>query len=228
MCITNVITLAILIFIAEKAGYLTKAKNYFSAYDYQTEAYRNQTDMFKLYKDSANIVMLGSSYTARVNWNELLGRHDITNRGIDGDVTAGLVNRLDDIQKLRPKVCFIEGGRNDIFCKIPLNTTISNLRSIVKRLKGDSVIPVLTTSPYNSNIHLDEDKFNMQIDALNKAIKQLAAEENLQLIDLNAALSANNQSYKDYLLGDGIHFKSNAYVIWKKLAEEILQRLTIH
>src|SRR5210317_515488 len=60
------------------------------------------------------IVMLGDSITAFVNWRDLLSRYDVANRGVGGDTTKGIINRLSDIYKLDPEICFIMVGINDL------------------------------------------------------------------------------------------------------------------
>ena len=58
--------------------------------------------------------MLGNSLTNRISWNELLVRDDIANRGIGSDITAGFINRINFVFNVKPKICFIEGGVNDL------------------------------------------------------------------------------------------------------------------
>ena len=78
--------------------------------------YKVQIGMFNKYKTShADVVMLGNSLTYNANWNELLGRKNIANRGINSDITAGYLHRLSYVYRLRPKLCFIEGGVNDVY-----------------------------------------------------------------------------------------------------------------
>ncbi|MFT4019161.1 MAG: hypothetical protein QM668_19515 [Agriterribacter sp.] len=43
----------------------------------------------------------------------------MANRGIGSDVTEGYINRINDIFELEPKICFIEGGVNDLARNIP-------------------------------------------------------------------------------------------------------------
>jgi len=74
--------------------------------------YKKMMDLYNSYPTrQANIVMLGDSHTAGVNWGELLGRKDVVGRGIPSDVTKGLLARLSDVLKLKPKVVFILVGR---------------------------------------------------------------------------------------------------------------------
>ena len=62
-----------------------------------------------------NIVMLGNSLTERGFWAEYFQGKRVLNRGIGGDVTDGLLERMDEsIFDLEPKKVFINIGTNDI------------------------------------------------------------------------------------------------------------------
>ncbi|MEM6964409.1 MAG: hypothetical protein AAF573_06560 [Bacteroidota bacterium] len=52
------------------------------------------------------IVMLGNSLTQSCEWSELLENPKIVNRGIAGDMTGGLLERLEEITRYRPTKIF--------------------------------------------------------------------------------------------------------------------------
>ena len=61
------------------------------------EIYGPQLEQYRTFKRSSNdIVFLGNSITHWTNWNELLTIFNGKNRGISGDVTYGLIDRLDE------------------------------------------------------------------------------------------------------------------------------------
>ena len=68
--------------------------------------YKPKSENFMLFNKQADIVMLGNSITAGIDWNEILDRKDIVNRGINGDITEGMLNRMNSVLKVKPKVCF--------------------------------------------------------------------------------------------------------------------------
>ena len=56
-----------------------------------------KVQQFRDYPDSKkDIIFLGNSITAGVDWNELLQNTNVRNRGISGDITFGLLERLDE------------------------------------------------------------------------------------------------------------------------------------
>jgi lysophospholipase L1-like esterase len=58
--------------------------------------------------------MLGDSLTEWGNWHELVPEHRIINRGIAGDTSSGVLDRLQEVIERRPKVVFVMIGTNDI------------------------------------------------------------------------------------------------------------------
>ncbi|HZV20619.1 MAG TPA: GDSL-type esterase/lipase family protein, partial [Hyphomicrobiales bacterium] len=71
--------------------------------------------MFSLSKiTSAPVVMLGDSLTKRAQWAEITGCPFLANRGIGGDTSAGVLSRLEESLKLRPRAVFLMIGINDI------------------------------------------------------------------------------------------------------------------
>src|SRR5690348_11177372 len=71
--------------------------------------------LFSVYPErKINIVMLGDSLTYFVNWNELLGRMDVANRGLTYQTSSGILELADSVVSLKPKLCFIMIGINDL------------------------------------------------------------------------------------------------------------------
>jgi len=186
------------------------------------ENYTEQTDFYAIYTGERDIVMLGNSLTYRISWRGLLGRSDIANRGIGSDITSGFMNRMNFVLNLNPKICFIEGGVNDIAFNVNQDTTIRNLNALVDTLKNNKIKPVLTTVTFVAKSYPDAINFNQKIKGLNKRIIKIANEKLIPVIDLNTRLTNGEFLRPEYAIGDGIHFTSKAYLVWK---EEILKIL---
>lgn len=57
--------------------------------------YQQRSSLFRLLPVTKNdIVFLGNSITNGNEWDELFGDISIKNRGISGDITAGVLNRF--------------------------------------------------------------------------------------------------------------------------------------
>jgi hypothetical protein len=113
--------------------------------------YHIRVALFAAYRTQhADIVMLGNSLTEWVDWNELLGRTGIANRGIASDVTYGYLQRMEFVYTLSPKICFVEGGINDIYANLPAGDVFENHVTIVEGLRKRNIIPVITSTLYTS------------------------------------------------------------------------------
>lgn len=191
--------------------------------------YANYMTNYNMYSVPKDIVLLGTSYTANAAWTELLDRNDIGARGINGDITAGMLARLDHIIQLHPKICFIEAGINDLFREIPLEEIVVNLNSIVDTLLAYDIIPVINTVVFANEQYQEREveEFNLSIHQLNEQIRQIAYKKNLKLIDLNEFLSEHKFTSYAYSLPDGIHLNGKGYLIWKIEIEKILKEFNI-
>ena len=72
--------------------------------------------------DFGDIVFLGNSITAGgKDWSERLNEPNIKNRGIGGDVTEGVLARLDELIYFKPRTVFLLIGINDLWNLTPDN-----------------------------------------------------------------------------------------------------------
>lgn len=177
----------------------------------------------------ADIVMLGNSITHGCNWNEVLGRNNVVERGIPSDNTEGMLNRLNSIIKLNPKLVFILAGVNDIYSGLSAEIVFTNYVKIISELRKKKIVPVVQSCIYAGE-YWGKDwnltrEFNLQknneIEKLNFMLKDYCAKNNLEFIDLNSKLSANKfllpEATYDYL-----HLNYRGYKIWSAEIEKIL------
>ncbi len=64
--------------------------------------------------DKSGVVMFGNSITEFGDWKRLFGDSGVVNRGIAGDNTFGMLDRLSEVIGRRPAKLFVEAGINDI------------------------------------------------------------------------------------------------------------------
>ncbi|MBX3255882.1 MAG: alpha/beta fold hydrolase [Chitinophagaceae bacterium] len=189
--------------------------------------YFKRMQLFATQKEQKNIVMLGNSLTEGGDWETILKRTDVANRGIGSDVTEGYINRINDVFELKPKICFIEGGVNDLARGIPQYIIIGNLATLVDTLRGKGIIPVLhavtcVAAHYRA---IDPGTFNSSIKKLNRAIEALAIEKKVMWIDLNGKITDGEYLMKQYAIEDGIHYTAETYSLWEKEIAKISGRL---
>ncbi|MEP7347737.1 MAG: GDSL-type esterase/lipase family protein, partial [Gemmatimonadaceae bacterium] len=80
------------------------------------------------------VIWLGDSITEGGSWGSLIGDSTTLNRGIGGDITYGVLHRLDEVIRHRPSKLFILIGINDIAKDIPEAVIADNCRKIVRRV----------------------------------------------------------------------------------------------
>ncbi len=186
--------------------------------------YTIQTDLYSIYKtEKADVVMLGNSITFGVNWNELMGRTNIVNRGIGGDLTQGFLHRLEYVYNVHPKLCFIMGGINDIYENIPVEKIFENYTDILDSLRAHNIIPVIQSTLYVSPKWKKAAEKNIEVEKLDRMLIEYARKEKVLFIDLNRVLSEHN-TLKDELTLDGVHLNAKGYELWRGELEPALEK----
>jgi lysophospholipase L1-like esterase len=179
--------------------------------------------LFSVYDEAYKykIVMLGDSITAGVAWNELLGINYIANRGIGGDTTGGFIQRLENINKLEPEICFIMGGINDIYRGITVDEILKNFEIIIENLRKNGTEVIIQSTLYVSKEQPDWKVVNKAVDELNTGLKSMCIRNELLYIDVNIVLSSDNALNKEYTY-DGVHLFGSGYNKWKELLIPII------
>lgn len=176
--------------------------------------------LFKSFPDSKkDIIFLGNSITAGVDWNELLGEKRAKNRGISGDITYGVLQRLDEVIEGKPAKVFILIGINDISRNIPDERIIDNYRKMVQRIQAGSPktkIYLQTLMPVNNTFTQFKNHYNKDghIAAINAALKSIAAEYKVNLIDLHPQFLDGEGRLRKEFTEDGLHLNAAGYQHW--------------
>lgn len=189
--------------------------------------YIEKSMLGSLPQSNNKIVFLGDSLTNFCNWNELFQNNDIINRGITGDTTQGIINRLTDITRIKPSKLFILVGINDLINKVSTDKIYDNYVKILCTMKQDSphtqiviqsILPfdnTLFDKNYNTNITLN----NKDIVTLNSKLKNLVQNDNDIYIDLYSLFVKNGKMNNIYTI-DGVHLNGQGYLIWKQVIEK--------
>jgi lysophospholipase L1-like esterase len=188
----------------------------------QNKNYSLQLEMYDIFTtQQKDVVMLGNSLTFHANWNEILNRTNIANRGIVSDVTNGYLHRLQYVLKLHPKLCFIEGGVNDIYANVPVTEVFHNITQIIDSLRNHNIIPILQSAILvGIKWHEAVDK-NKQISNLDSLLSEYAQKHLIEFINLNPLLT-HNSLLKDELTADGVHLNALGYALWAPEIEKVL------
>ncbi|RYZ53518.1 MAG: GDSL family lipase [Chitinophagaceae bacterium] len=193
---------------------------------YANSHYRQRLAFFKKMPDSKKeIVFLGNSITEGGEWQELIPGKNVKNRGISGDVTWGVLARLDEVVSAKPAKIFLLIGINDMKRGIPVDTIAKNYQRIVERIRSSSprtklyiqsVLPVneAMLAPSYKNLK------NGLIDSLNTKLEALAKSAACTYVNLHVAFKNDaGQLAKEYTT-DGIHLWPLAYIRWVQYLED--------
>lgn len=188
--------------------------------------FRLKVEQFRSYPDSRkDIVFLGNSITAGVDWVELVGNRHARNRGISGDITFGVLERLDEVIAGKPAKVFLLIGINDISRNVPDAVILQNYQRMVSRIKKGSPrtrIYLQTLLPVNSSFgkfpnHYHKDQ---HILAVNQGLRELADREKVTLVDLYPAfLDEQNRLVATYT-HDGLHLTALGYQKWAEVLKK--------
>jgi lysophospholipase L1-like esterase len=162
-----------------------------------------------------DIVFIGNSITEQGgNWAQRFDNPKVKNRGIAGDVTAGVIARLKEIYYYKPEKVFLKIGINDLFhSDLNPEYVANNIKLIVAMIHQESPttkIFVQTILPSRDNNPSKE-----RIAATNALLKAMTPTDFLQVIDLHSVFANKD----DLLIGeythDGLHLTEAGYVVWQ-------------
>ena len=204
-----------------KSGQLTEK------YDqsFETKHYQSRVQSFQKYQgERYEIAMLGNSITERCDWTRYIDSPRIVNFGIGSDITKGFLNRIDLVLSVRPKMCFIEGGVNDIDRNIPVDTTVLNIEKIIGVLKTNDITPVITSVTFLGEKYAGAEVFNHKIYCLNQKLIELSKSSDIFYLDLNSSLSIKGFLNPKYTT-DEIHYNEKGNIIYARLVKQVISSL---
>ncbi len=164
---------------------------------------------------TGDIVFIGNSITEQGgDWGQRFNNPTVKNRGIAGDVTDGIINRLAEIYYYKPKKVFLKIGINDMFRdELTPDYVANNIKLIVDKIhleSPDTKIYVQTILPTSNNTALKN-----KITATNTIIKNSIQTNYYQVIDLYPLFADANDLMSITYSVDGVHLNEAGYVLWQ-------------
>jgi len=209
-------------FLFYKSGYAGAVKNamfpsYFVRMPEDNPQYGMRNSLFEIVPPSeTDIVFLGDSITQRCEWGELLQGYSVKNRGIGSDTTLGVLNRLDSIIEMNPKMIFLMIGINDL--------STDSVENLTQRY--DEIVNKIKTNLPDCSVYLQSilpvGKPRGDIKEANAAIELIANRYGYTYMDLYSLMSDSNGKLKAEFTKDGTHLMGEAYKVW---ADEIMKIL---
>jgi lysophospholipase L1-like esterase len=166
------------------------------------------------------IMMVGNSITDGGDWKKLLSDSTVINRGISGDVTFGVLNRMEDIVKRKPSKIFLLIGINDLSRNTPDEVILENLFTIISQIKSGSPktkIFVQSILPTNESFKNFPPAFRgkgSHIITINTQLKRGVKKGKYKFIDLYTKFSDKEGTMDANYSTDGLHLNALGYQHW--------------
>ena len=192
-----------------------------------SDHYYNKKSIFESQPDTKNeIIFLGNSITEGGNWKELFPDINVVNRGISGDVTDGILNRLDEVTSSQPKKIFLMIGTNDLARGRSVQYVSDYCRKIIEKIlrkSPNTELYIQSVLPINPNIgerFTGHKSKKNEILAVNKKLKAMSIELKIKYIDLHGPFSNSKGFLKSKYTHDGLHISEAGYGKWKSLIQK--------
>ena len=183
--------------------------------------------------DSTTIVMLGNSLTENgKDWAARLHTNlPVVNRGIIGDNTYGMTERLCQITPYHPRAIFLMAGTNDMVGDTPTQVVAQHVISLIDSIRAQSpttklfvqsLLPINETSGRWRTLAGRTDDFPFA----NMLIRAYCESKGITFINIFPLMTRgrSNQLRAD-LTVDGLHLNEQGYKIWAFELRKYLRRL---
>jgi lysophospholipase L1-like esterase len=195
---------------------------------YAKEYHQERLSLFKTQvMVNDEIIFLGNSITEFGNWKQLLKDSILLNRGIAGDNTFGVLKRLEEVIKRKPRKLFLEIGINDISQNIPNAIIVENILAIANRVKAKlprTEMYVISILPSNDNVKNEYPNAygkNDRVLAVNEQLKKNAVKNKFVYVDIGSFFKDKQGKLSaQYAAPDGLHINEEGYKKWVRVLKD--------
>lgn len=184
------------------------------------EHYQQKVAAFKKEKTTkTKILFLGNSITEGGNFKKLLKDSSVVNRGIGGDITFGILRRLDDVTRFQPSKLYLLIGINDLSKGIPEDVILENMFLIVTQIKKASPktqVFVQSILPVNSSFKNFPKGYDVMegISVINGQLSKISKRFGYTYVDLYKHFTDKDGNLDATLSYDGLHLNAAGYQRW--------------
>lgn len=194
-------------------------------------------DSFLTENDTNNtVIFLGNSLVEQYNLNDYY-KSNYKNRGIGGDMTGGILYRIDEVINRKPNIIVLLIGINDISRGISTNTIVQNYSKILGTIKKSnpnclvytiSILPVrkaysirrffVDLSYYITFVR--SYNINYKVNEVNLSIQHLSKKYGYQFLNLNSQFVTLGDSgfyLNPDLASDNVHLNKKGYQLLTEL-----------
>lgn len=179
--------------------------------------YYHRKEHFESLPDTPDeIIFLGNSITDGAEWFELFdGNPNVKNRGIGGDDTDGILERLDEVVSSDPAKIFLLIGTNDISSGKTVDHVVKNhqlIIDLIREASPDTKLYIQSVLPVQESIH--PSRPNSSLQEINRQLEEMCRKQEITYIDLYSLL-ADDQGQLDMKFSiDGLHLNAAGYLKW--------------
>lgn len=169
-----------------------------------------------------DVVMLGDSLTERGAWSEWMANRRVANRGVAGERTEQVAERIGDVAALSPREVFVLAGTNDLAQGRSVDHIVGSYESLLRELRDalpEARIVVTSVPPTR-----DEPRarpWGAHVNALNSRLRALAEERGLEYLDLHATLTDSSGELCKACTLDGVHLTGEGYRRWMRALDAL-------
>ena len=166
-----------------------------------------------------DVLFVGDSITELGHWSEWFPDVTVANRGIAGNTSAQVVDRLDALGT-RAKTVFLLIGTNDLTLGIKEDAITANVETIVTHLQSTFAgahIVVQSVMPRRK-------RWIARIRSLNARLASVATAHGVEYLDLWPVLADANDELDRSLSLDGLHLNGAGYQRWVGVLRPIVTR----
>ncbi len=171
-------------------------------------------------QEHGKIVFYGDSITEMCDTDTYYPDLDIVNRGISGDTTAGMLERLENnLLSIEPSTVLFLGGINDVDKNISVEEITNNIENIVSQIKTrlpECKVIVQSVYPVNKEklpryLNKVNNRDNDKVHEINQRLPSICEKYGCLYIDINKILSDEQGNLNSRYTRDGLHLTKKAY-----------------
>lgn len=193
-------------------------------YDQWTDLLRQEAIAMQEQQPENLAILLGDSISLWFPPDLLPDGYTWLNQGISGDTSEGVLNRVHFLDQTDPSVIVLMIGINDLIQGQDPDQVVRNIRKIVRYLNWthpDTPIILQSILPHQGETASWEGKAklaalpNDRIEAVNEQLAAIAAEHEIEFLNLYPLFVGSDGYLKPALSTDGLHLNEQGYLVWR-------------
>jgi lysophospholipase L1-like esterase len=171
------------------------------------------------------ILFLGNSITENGDFKKLLNDSTVLNRGIGGDITFGIIRRLNEVTRHKPSKLFLLIGINDLYKGIPEQVILQNIFLIISTIHIQSPktqVVVQSILPVNKSFLNFPKGYDLteNVIVVNRELSRLTKRLNYTFVDMYREFTDKEGNLKAGYSKDGLHLNGSGYNQWIKILKD--------